>query len=1624
MKNRELLQQELIRSYCDRNWLRLAGISSDDIKKARPVFAAAANSLIERSDEKGRMDAADILEVWSRTARALFCSTDCGDPEEGWLMHTYTYLRNTLFPHIEAPADSGKYEESRLSLLRFMHGVYEYERKDCPFNPTRDMPFLTDEEIAENGFTHEYMKMKKLINELYIYEFMRIGAEITPFNTLGHISGVHYVATYVAKQLQKSGVPVDLGLISAAAVTHDIGKYGCRKHEERRVPYLHYYYTDRCLVHLGLNKVAHIAANHSTWDLELDNLSVESLLLIYADFRTKSTREDGKEIIHFYSLKEAFEVILSKLDNVDEAKRHRYERVYRKLKDFEDYMTEHGVSTGIEDGAGSYPLEYDGPVTPVKRESAFLPEDEVVRQLSYRAIDHNIRVMSRFGDDRQFGSLLESARSESDSKNIRTYIKILRRYSTYMTDEQKGMTLRFLYEMLAHNESDIREQSADAMGYIVARYRKEYKKELPADIPAPDDNVTNLSMFRQYIELLLEPDYKYTDIHRRRISASTDFFVRSVVNSCRTSCRHKYLEILSAYFTFDNCDEDKLSVLLITAISVSRENRTPEFSEAVREFSSKAAGRFGQSTDLLALEVQRDYGVIDDKAYECEKRRLLGIGEAEMTDEQLSSLFLDDLKFHITWAIKAANISILRQTAASVSGHGTLMQIATHYSNMIKVSETVTVRKAAGEALLEIVKKMSPDQVNELVIELFKGLEIEDYQFSGYIPDYLGAVMLCLPPEELDETIGEFERIFDSGSERTAAAALDTIAVLAENYRDYGFEEDITAYTRRRDRMIGLLMKGCAYYKKTIAREAVRTVSEHIFASGILPLHDKAEMAAVCFKRLLTFLPEAAGADELDFYNNASALGNVYSFISEYRAEHGEIKTGPERPAAFFPGTFDPFSLGHKAIATTIRDMGFDVYLAIDEFSWSKKTLPHMVRRNILAMSAADEAGLYIFPDDISVNIANPEDLGHLRKIFGGREIYIAVGSDVVKNASAYKKRPQENSIHSFSHIVFAREAGKLDADGEGFPVTADVLQLQLDKYYEDISSTKIRENVDLGIDVSSLVDPVVQNYIYDMNLYVREPADKYVMQAREMVIRAYEPGEMASPEYFRSAAAGSGEMTAELVEYLSRTDLRKVIIETPDHRLSAVAGARRLKTSDLLDEFGDIEIASYIRSHAGGEIAIIGAFYVPGGDKVSNIRQILLTELLTALVAKDYTYAVFHPVCGMAEDPYAVPTMVDQGFINIAPDDEEPVYAVDMRNPITIFRDADTVVKAPFNKNPRVQKAFDKAHNNLLVTFREMYPGKLLLSFNTSAVYSKIVDLVVEENGVSTRPDPERRRGPYMAVPFGKALADIAVPNTVTKAMRTEKYFRNDLKGFDVRETRGYQTLDDQARTIKSFARPVILIDDLLHSGQRLNKIDPILRRHGIEVRKIIVGLLTGRAFDSMRQAGREVRGAYFIPSISMWLNERDCYPFIGGDSIDNPENDSDMSQTAGGYRSSGTAGAGWCAMKRRPDAPAKEGNASVNLILPYTGFSFIGEGDPENIYKYSVTCLENTVDILHVLEQEYQKTFEKKLTIRRLGAVITNPRRPVLGFGLQYDDHIAPSVYVENELRRTKRMFLFRTK
>ena len=97
----------------------------------------------------------------------------------------------------------------------------------------------------------------------------------------------------------------------------------------------------------------------------------------------------------------------------------------------------------------------------------------------------------------------------------------------------------------------------------------------------------------------------------------------------------------------------------------------------------------------------------------------------------------------------------------------------------------------------------------------------------------------------------------------------------------------------------------------------------------------------------------------------------------------------------------------------------------------------------------------------------------------------MVTGSDVVLNASAYRKPSEENSIHSFSHVVFDRFRNQGSTHHAELKkalqvLERDVVLLTLPKELEEISSTLIRDNIDYNRDISNLIDPMAQNYIYD----------------------------------------------------------------------------------------------------------------------------------------------------------------------------------------------------------------------------------------------------------------------------------------------------------------------------------------------------------------------------------------------------------------------------------------------------------------------------------------------------------------------------------------------------------------
>ena len=80
------------------------------------------------------------------------------------------------------------------------------------------------------------------------------------------------------------------------------------------------------------------------------------------------------------------------------------------------------------------------------------------------------------------------------------------------------------------------------------------------------------------------------------------------------------------------------------------------------------------------------------------------------------------------------------------------------------------------------------------------------------------------------------------------------------------------------------------------------------------------------------------------------------------------------------------------------------------------------------------------------------------------------------------------------------------------------------------------------------------------------------------------------------------------------------------------------------------------------------------------------------------------------------------------------------------------------------------------------------------------------------------------MRVPFGKILRGKVVPNTVTKTLHTDKVYEPDLDSYSIEPFPYYSPLKSQIATIRSFDRPVILVDDLVHKADRLQALAPSL--------------------------------------------------------------------------------------------------------------------------------------------------------------------------------------------------------
>ena len=1526
-----------------------------------------------------RLRCADVLAL-CRPELETLCP---GEPSEGWLAYAYDYARRLLYPE---KTDAEPFAPGAVFLLSVLQVLFAAEAELLPHDPAWTFDFLTDDELAGSPCAPSYQRFLRLWRREFVYELMRLGLEVTPYRTLEHIAGVHHLAVTAARALRKSGVAVDVALVSGAAAGHDLGKFGCRPGE--RVPYLHYFYTDQWFRRRRMTDIGHVAANHSVWDLEPDYLSVEALLLIYADFRVKQLHDaQGREITRISTLAQAFQVILDKLDDVDGEKQKRYTRVYARLEDFEQFMVSCGVDVTMSGG--------DTPPLPEKH-TALMTDDEALRALTLRCVGHNMELMHRLTDQRSFARLLEEARGETDWRRLRAYLAVMESYSLYLHIPQKVQTLTFLYELLMHREGDIRRQAAALLGEIIAGFHAGYAKERPADIRPDPRAITDVDQWRLYLDKILYPDHKLMPQHRRWIGYTLKFAVGSLLSHC-PGREERFLAPVFAYYRRpEDLDDytafqllDTAAALPDTAYTASRARQMMDFAAALslrKDLTIRMAAvllldRLARlyPEDGRALEAVTAVPDGDSGTLRYLKQDVLSQGAPLLLPEDVvSEIFLDNLKTATPWITKQGNLRLLTDFARS--GKSPALHIATHLSNLIKVSDRVTVRHSAGNALLALAPRLTADQRNEVAVELCRGLELGQQEFTKYIPDYLGRFALWLPPAELDEVLDDLRVNLSSSDSRVTASVLDTVGVIYEAYDAYRsrFPETDDAYRRRRERLLGLLMRGLSGIDGATRQEALFVLGRRVFGSGELGRHEKRRAFMLTQRKLLSAQDEFPG-EGLTFYYRAAMLGKLYRFITEERLFHKGFDFGAPRPVAFFPGTFDPFTLSHKGIVRAIRDQGFEVLLAIDEFSWSKKTQPYRLRRRIAAMAVADVFHVSIFPEDFPVNIANPENLHELRAAFPGRSVSIVVGSDVVLHASSYKKPVTPDSIHTFDHVVFRRT--EPDAEPADYScITGKVLELTLLPQLEEISSTRIREAVDANRDISNLIDPTVQEFIYRRGLYLREPQDKPVLRTEDL---SFLPASPETAEKFLRTMLSVPTAAALRTQIESRGDDVMVCRDT-DGTILGAASYACLDSARLFARLGDPALSGLVRQNAGGRTLLISGLFVPRGERQSDLCQLLITEVLTLALSREFTYALYLPLEG-AVSGYGRQLLTLQGFVPAG--DSTDALAVDMRCPIVLSRNVDTAVKAPFSSSPRVLAAIAAAHRRLQAALTKLQPGSLVLSLSAGVIYHRLLQRITGRNGVPAEPTTPRVLGPDICVPYGKILRGVAVPNTVTKTLRTDKVYEPDLSTYSIEAYPDYSPLPDQVRTIHAFARPVILVDDMLHDGKRIRRLAPLLAETNTPVDQVLVGYLTGMGRDLMEQLGYDVDAIYYLPNLRLRFVESTLYPFIGGDTV------------------------------RRSEALPGGLQPAVNRILPYAAPEYTGMDD-ETAWELSLCCLENARDILLALETEFRSLYARNLTLSRLGEAVILPLCPDKGGCMTYDLSRAASTYLEGDIELLKRM------
>ena len=1226
------------------------------------------------------------------------------------------------------------------------------------------------------------------------------------------------------------------------------------------------------------------------------------------------------------------------------------------------------------------------------------------RLLSRRAQEVFDKAVEREND---IMSLLEAVLTVPDWREIRAHLTMLESCVDRFDIEKKKVILQFLFSLLFHENGSIRRLSARTAGVILSSCMEE-----------------NSEIFAAALHRILFQSGKKSDYTRRWIGNALKIMISAMYERLDEGGRKELLRIYSAYFKSSRWG--RLSCLnLLEGIMEIPWNHWSSMQRGhifdfLRNFLKTPDDELREAALwLLDSWISRGWYcppdvksylkhlTIPEDARICERYLIARIHYMAEAAKQPSSrdwekeavkdldiddeiLFHENLQFDHFWIYKVINLDILKQEFAGRE-ESALYQYATHLLNILRMNTQQEVFWRAGEDLVEIFPHILAHQKYEVIQEIFKAIELRD-DSSNYLPSFLGRTFPLLEKDKQMELMGRFRLLADSRSRDTVKVAAETICVILANMAsgsgaegtacdsgealedfagtsgDSGqaagdfagaFEDFIRK--QRRD-FLGILCRCMAGYHADISLEIIHLVGNVLCESHQLTGW-KSESFLYFARKVLIYMRDTPACHGKVYM--LPVISRITDCLETVFRREPEKKDRPEdgRRIAIFSDSFDPFTLGHRAVVQEAVDSGYHVFLNVHNYFWAMNTQPLMIRRLIASMTIADIREAWLLPADMPINISRPEDLKMLSGLFPGREIYIITGSDAAGVAEPYLKEPEPGSIHHFPHIIYSKNElyGYPDMRKIRNKIFGHTVYLKLPAYYDSMTSDKVREALEEGREVEGMIDPLARHLIRDWNLYSE---------------------------------------TATYKQLVEMDPIEDVISRSP------VEGGEEIQLT--IRHAGDEKEYAAIRCRLREKEGIkTGEILAIEGREEASVREFVLQELL-AICTGEGCMAMTCSCPDIDRD-----SLIRSGFLCGSPEEKAEALTVgkgdkdedvsdhcrlDMSRPIAMFFDASSFIKEPYDKDPAVREAMMRGRTRLKESLISLYPGSLVMHIDAGVLHYKINRLISRRNDIT---DPEaglmdgggldESMGNKLCVPFGKILKGIRIPHTVTKVLNAEKVYDEELKHFEFRELPDYPSLPTQIRTIRSFDMPVILVDDVYHKGFRMARMSQLLSGESVDVSGLIVGVMSGRGKDLAASRGLDVESVYFVPNLRAWLLESDLYPFIGGDGI--------LSDQAG---------------------PAgRSALPSINTLLPYQMPSFLKESTDEAILELSRVCLDNSRSIFRALEQAYRNRHHRTLTLERIKEVMVEPRYPE---GIDLSDRTMRrpvSEILTRELHRLARLY-----